>query len=242
MTAPALILIPALNEEQSLPAVLEALRRDVPECDVLVIDDGSSDGTADVARRAGVLLARLPYNLGVGGAMRTGFRFAADAGYLRAVQFDADGQHDVAAIPRLLAALDGGNDLVIGSRFADATTTYKPGRVRGGAMGMLRRLVSLLAGQRFTDTSSGFRAYSRTAIEYFARAFPLEYLSDTVESLLLAVYAGMRVSEVPVTMQKRAAGLASTRNLRLAYHYVRMLAVLATMASRRHRQAGSARA
>lgn len=237
MSASTLILIPALNEEQSLPGVIAALRSDGPECDVLVIDDGSRDATAEVARRAGVLVARLPYNLGVGGAMRTGFRFARDAGYQRVVQFDADGQHDVRDISRLLEAVDAGAEVVVGTRFGNQSTTYTPGRIRGGAMGVMRRLVSALAGQQFSDTSSGFRAYSRTAIEYFATMFPLEYLSDTVESLLLAVYAGLRVTEVPVRMHARAAGIASTRNLRLAYHYVRMLAVLAAMTSRRPRSA-----
>jgi glycosyltransferase involved in cell wall biosynthesis len=236
MAARALIMLPALNEEQSLPGVLEALRREAPDCDVLVIDDGSHDATADVARRAGVLVAQLPFNLGVGGAMRTAFRFATDAGYERAVQFDADGQHDASAIRQLLDAVDAGSDLVVGSRFADHALTYRTGMIRGAAMAIMRVLLSLLAGQRFSDTSSGFRAYSRHAIVWFAATFPLEYLSDTVESLLLAVYAGMRVSEVPVRMQPRAGGMASTRNLRLAYHYLRILAVLATMASRRSRR------
>lgn len=203
---------------------------------MLVIDDGSSDDTAEVARRAGVMVARLPFNLGVGGALRTGFRFAVRHGYQRAVQFDADGQHDVPGLHALLGELDRGADVVVGSRFATGRDEYHTSVVRGSAMGVLRFALSLLAGQRFTDTSSGFRAYSRPVIEYFAHAYPLEYLSDTVESLLLACYAGFTVVETPVTMRQRSGGVPSNRNFRLIYHYVRLLLVLIAMASLRQRR------
>ena len=236
MAARTLVIIPAFNEEESLPAVLAALRRGAPQHDVLVVDDGSGDGTAAAARAAGVMVARLPFNLGVGGALRTGFRFAARHGYQRAVQFDADGQHDVAALDDLLEELDRGADVVVGSRFAGGRDEYRTGPVRGGAMSVLRLALSLLSGQSFTDTSSGFRAYSRRVIEYFADAYPLEYLSDTVESLLLACYAGFNVVEVPVTMRERSGGVPSNRNVRLIYHYVRLLLVLLAMASLRQRR------
>ena len=237
MNERTLVIIPAFNEEESLPGVLAALRAEAPGYDVLVVDDGSGDGTSSVARSAGVMVARLPFNLGVGGALRTGFRFAGRHGYRRAVQFDADGQHDVAGLNTLLAELDRGADVVVGTRFASRQDGYRTGAMRGGAMSVLRLALSLLAGQRFTDTSSGFRAYSRPVIEYFAHAYPLEYLSDTVESLLLACYAGFNVVEVPVTMRERSGGVASTRNFRLIYHYVRLLLVLAAMASLRQRRA-----
>lgn len=236
MLARTLVIIPALNEEESLPAVLATLRGGAPGCDVLVIDDGSSDATSAVARAAGVMVARLPFNLGVGGALRTGFRFAARHGYDRAVQFDADGQHDVASIDALLAELDGGADVVVGSRFATGRDEYRTSKVRGSAMRILQLALTVLSGQRFTDTSSGFRAYSRPVIEYFAHAYPLEYLSDTVESLLLACYAGFTVVETPVTMRERRGGVASNRNLRLIYHYVRLMLVLVAMASLRQRR------
>jgi glycosyltransferase involved in cell wall biosynthesis len=237
MSERTLVIIPAFNEEESLPVVLATLRAEAPQYDVLVVDDGSGDRTAVVARRAGVMVARLPFNLGVGGALRTGFRFAVRHGYQRAVQFDADGQHDVAALNTLLRELDGGADVVVGTRFAAGQDGYRTGAVRGGAMSVLRLALSVLAGQRFTDTSSGFRAYSRGVIEYFADAYPLEYLSDTVESLLLACYAGFNVVEVPVTMRERSGGVPSTRNIRLIYHYVRLLLVLMAMASLRQRRA-----
>jgi glycosyltransferase involved in cell wall biosynthesis len=236
MPARTLIIIPALNEEAALPAVLAGLREVDLALDVLVIDDGSSDGTADVAAAEGAMVARLPFNLGVGGALRTGFRFASRNGYDRAVQFDADGQHDARDLRAMLDALDNGADVVVGTRFGPGQSGYRTGLVRGGAMSMLRLALALLTGRRFTDTSSGYRAYSRPVIDYFARAYPLEYLSDTVESLLLACYAGFSTVEIPVTMRLRSTGIPSTRNLRLIYHYGRLLLVLFAMASLRQRR------
>ena len=237
MAKKTLIIIPAFNEEASLPGVLAGLRLNAPEHDVLVVDDGSTDRTAEVAATHGATVATLPFNLGVGGAVRTGFQFAVRQGYDRAIQFDADGQHDPLEIPGLLGELDAGADLVIGSRFADGSHEYNPGRVRGRAMGLLRLTLNLLAGQRFTDTSSGFRAYSRRLLEFFARTYPVEYLSDTVEALLLACYAGFTVVERPVVMHRRAGGAPSNRNVKLIYHYLRLLLVLASTASLRGRAA-----
>lgn len=231
-----LIVIPAWNEEAALPAVLRELARRVPEHDVLVVDDGSTDATARVARAMGVPVASLPFNLGIGGALRTGFRYAVQHGYDRAVQFDADGQHDPDSIATLLDALDAGADLVVGSRFASEEHEYAVSPVRGTAMRLLRVAVSLLARQRFTDTSSGFRAFSRPMLEYFARTYPVEYM-DSVEALLLACYAGFRVVELPVAMRHRVAGAASNRNLKLLYHYVRLLIVMLSQAPLRRRRA-----
>jgi glycosyltransferase involved in cell wall biosynthesis len=234
-----LVIIPALNEEDALPAVLADLAARCPELDVLVVDDGSRDRTADVARAAGVLVAPLPYNLGIGGALRTGFRYAMRTGYERAVQFDADGQHDPAEIAKLLAALDDGADMVIGSRFAGETTDYTVGRVRRRAMRLLHFTVRVLSGKSFTDTSSGFRAFDRETLTLFATTYPVDYM-DSVEALLLAVYSGLRVVEVPIQMRHRAAGVASNRNFKLIYHYLRLFVVLISSASRRGRHAGEA--
>lgn len=224
-----LILIPAYNERDALPGVLADLRAIVPEHDVLVVDDGSADDTADVAEAAGAIVARLPFNLGIGGALRTGFRYAVRHGYDRAVQFDADGQHEAREIQHLLAALDAGADMAIGGRFAGEAISYEVGRVRNGAMRILRLGVSLLSGQRFTDTSSGFRAFSAPVLELFARTYPAEYM-DSVEALLLACYAGFDVVEVPAEMRHRQAGTPSNRNLRLIYHYLRLLIVMVVTA------------
>jgi glycosyltransferase involved in cell wall biosynthesis len=225
-------LIPAFNEEEALPGVLAELREAVPDLDVVVISDGSRDRTAEVARAAGVNVVELPYNLGIGGALQTGFRFAQRGGWTRAVQVDADGQHDPGQIARLLGALDEGADLVIGTRFAESDSGYQVGRTRGRAMGAMRIAVRMLSGRRFTDTSSGFRAFSADVIAFFAETYPSEYM-DSVEALLLALRQGFAVVEVPVTMRERQAGTASNRNLRLAYHFIRLAVVMVSGASRR---------
>ncbi len=166
----------------------------------------------------------LPFNLGIGGALRTGFRYAVELGYERAVQLDADGQHDASEIASLLAALDDA-DLVIGSRFAGESTTYDLGRTRRGAMRILQSSLRLLSGRTFTDTSSGFRAFNRPVLECFARTYPAEYM-ESVEALLTAHYEGFRIAEIPVHMAPRSGGEPSNRHLKLAYHYIRVLTQL----------------
>ena len=233
ITSPVLVIVPAHNEAEALPGVLEALRRSssITDLHIVVVDDGSTDATADVARTAGVLVLSLPYNLGIGGALRTGFRYAIEHGYERAVQLDADGQHDPDLIPDLLAHLDGA-DLVIGSRFAPGADGYEVGRTRRKAMHLLEFLIRVLTGQSFTDTSSGFRAFNRPVLEYFARHYPSDYM-ESVEALLAASYEGFKIVEVPVHMSPRADGTPSNVRLKLAYHFIRVLLSLLTNASRR---------
>lgn len=220
-----LVIIPAFNEHEALPGTLAELAATVPSYDVVVIDDGSSDDTAEVAERLGATCLRLPFNLGIGGALRTGFRYAVDNGYSRAIQFDADGQHDASQISAILSPLDDGADMVIGSRFA-GVGDYRVGRSRGLAMGFLRWSIQRLAGRKFTDTSSGFRSFDRGVLEMFAVDYPIEYM-DSVEALVLACRAGFDVREVPVTMRERMGGQASNRRFRLLYHYLRVLVSLA---------------
>jgi glycosyltransferase involved in cell wall biosynthesis len=217
--------------------VLEELQRERPDLHVLVVSDGSSDATARVARAAGVAVVELPFNLGIGGALRTGFRFAVEHGYQAAVQFDADGQHDPRAVATITAPLADGADLVIGSRFAEGgAPTYEVGRSRRLAMRGLERVVRLLVGRRFTDTSSGFRAFSRRMLVYFAQHYPVEYM-DSVEALVLADNAGFDVREVPANMRGRTGGAPSTRSWRLGYYYARLLVVLLTSYTRPARRA-----
>ena len=235
-----LVIIPALNEEAALAGVIRELRTWSPDVNILVVDDGSTDSTIAVARAAGVHVAPLVFNLGVGGALQTGFRYAVRHGFTRAIQFDGDGQHDASEIPALLAGLDAGADLVIGSRFATATPAtatdaagtdadaspgdgYSVGRIRGGAMRGLQLAVRILGGRPFTDASSGFRAFSAPLLDFFARRYPNEFLGDTAEALLLACRAGFDVVEVPVRMRPRAGGTPSNGRVKLAYHYVRVL-------------------
>jgi glycosyltransferase involved in cell wall biosynthesis len=227
-----LVIIPAFNEEAALPGVLDELARTVPDLDVVVIDDGSSDDTAGVTRAKGVTVVELPFNMGIGGALRTGFRFAVRHGYERGVQFDGDGQHDPSQIQLLLDALDHGADMVVGSRFADETHTYEVGRVRAGAMSVLRFMVRQLSGQSFSDTSSGFRAFSLPVLELFSRNYPYEYM-ESVEALVLALSSGYTVQEIPVRMQHRAPGAPSNRSFKLLYHYVRLMLTITVSATRR---------
>lgn len=222
---PLLFIIPAYNEEAALPGVLVELADAYPEADVVVIDDGSVDDTAVVARAGGAVVLQLPYNLGIGGALRTGFRYAVRNGYQRAVQFDADGQHHPDEVPALLAGLDAGAEMVVGSRFSDGQPGYQVGRLRKAAMGVLTITMRRIAGQDFSDTSSGFRAFSRPILEFFAETYPAEYM-ESVEALFSSVRAGYRVVEVPVTMRGRELGAPSNRTWRLVYHYLRLFVVL----------------
>jgi glycosyltransferase involved in cell wall biosynthesis len=227
-----LVIIPAYNEQEALPGTVQELLAHQPDLDVVVISDGSTDQTAAVARSLGVRVLELPFNLGIGGALRTGFLFAVREGYDAAVQFDADGQHDPAHIKTLIDALEEGADMVIGSRFAKTSAHYDVGGTRRGAMRVLQIVVRLLSGSDYSDTSSGFRGFNRDVLTFFSRNYPSEYM-ESVESLILATFEGFNVVEVPVDMRQRSAGVASSRRLRLAYHYLRLLLVLGSSASRR---------
>jgi glycosyltransferase involved in cell wall biosynthesis len=225
-----LVVIPALNEEDTVGAVIRATHEAL-DCDVLVVDDGSSDRTAVVAHAAGAHLVRHPFNLGVGAALRTGFRFAAERGYEAVLQVDADGQHDPHEAARLLAHLDDGSaDIVVGSRFAAG---YRVGRIRRAAMRLLARTLSRRIGVELTDVTSGFRAFGKSAVQRFSVSYPSAYLSDTVEALLLAADWELRVVEEPVVMGPRMGGQPSAGGPRSALHLVRMVLVIALHKVRR---------
>lgn len=223
---PVLVVVPAWNEREALPELLLELQDRVPDLDVLVVDDGSSDGTADVVRtsgRAQVLV--LPFNVGVGGAMRAGFRYARNQGYATVVQVDADGQHDPKDIAALLALIEDGYDVAIGARFA-GVGDYAVRGPRWWAMRLLAASVSRLANVRLTDVTSGFRASGPAAVRLFATDYPPEYLGDTVESLVLAGRSGMRLGQVPVAMRARRGGQPSQSAVRSTIYLARALLVL----------------
>ncbi|MGC4868760.1 glycosyltransferase family 2 protein [Micromonospora sp. DT53] len=226
-----LIIIPALNESGSIADVVGEIRGELPGVDVLVVDDGSTDRTAAVAAAAGALVAKLPYNLGVGGAMRLGYRYARDHDYEVAIQIDADGQHDPRYVPKLVDLLDD-NDLVIGARFA-GEGDYKVGGPRRWAMVMLSAVLSRVAHTKLTDTTSGFRAANRRVIEMFATWYPAEYLGDTVETLVHTARRGYRIRQVPVAMRKRMAGTPSHSPARAMIYLGRAFAVLTLALIRR---------
>jgi glycosyltransferase involved in cell wall biosynthesis len=168
-------------------------------------------------------------NLGVGGALRTGFRYAVANGFDRAVQVDGDGQHDPAQIPVLLEAADNGTHLVVGTRFADES--YTVSRSRRSAMRMLSRLVRWTTGLRLDDVTSGFRVISEPLLSRFAIEYPAEYLGDTVEAIVIAHRSGACVDQVPVAMAPRATGKATSRT-RAAGHVARVLLALTVRRAR----------
>jgi glycosyltransferase involved in cell wall biosynthesis len=226
------VIVPAWNEREALPGVLAELAASLPHADVLVVNDGSTDGTADVARATGTaMVLDLPLNLGVGGAMRAGYRFAAREGYDAAVQVDADGQHDPADVQRVVAALADGADVVIGARFA-GVGTYSVRGPRRWAMSVLSGVLSRIAGTRLSDTTSGFRASNRRAILLFADEYPAEYLGDTVESLVIACRAGLTVRQIGVEMRPRAGGTPSHNPAKAALFLGRAILALVIALSR----------
>ncbi|MFC1417182.1 glycosyltransferase family 2 protein [Streptacidiphilus cavernicola] len=202
-----LIILPAWNEHEGLPAVLAEIKAKVPGADALVVDDGSTDTTAKVAAEAGVTVARLPYNLGVGGAMRLGYRYAYEHDYDVAIQIDADGQHDPGYVSALLQGLETA-DLVIGARFA-GEGNYTVRGPRKWAMSLLSGILSRMAKTRLTDTTSGFKACNKQLIAFFAHWYPVEYLGDTIESMVGAMRLGFVVRQVPVDMRERTTGTPS---------------------------------
>ena len=219
-----LVVLPTFNEEASVGRVIREVRAAAPAATVLVVDDGSKDRSREVALDCGALVLSLPYNLGVGGAMRAGFKYGLRAGFTAAVQIDADGQHDPCAIPALLEQLAAGADVVVGARFAGAGQ-YGVRGPRRWAMRVLAVSISRLAGHRMTDVTSGFRMCNRRAMALFAQHYPVEYLGDTVESLVIASRAGMRVTQVPVEMRQRQDGRASQSAVKASLYLIR--AVLA---------------
>lgn len=217
-----LVVIPALNEEDSVGDVVRAVVAAVPSVRCLVVDDGSSDRTADRAREAGAIVLSLPYNLGVGGAMRAGFRYARDHGHGIVVQVDADGQHDPASILELLDRLSDA-DLVIGARFA-GIGDYGVRGPRRWAMRALAAIMSRVARTRLTDVTSGFKAAGPRAVALFAENFPAEYLGDTIEALVIGARAGLTIRQVPVAMRRRQGGEPSHRPWKAAVYLTRACA------------------
>ena len=218
-------IVPAYNEQDAIGRVIEEIRAFDPSFDVLVIDDASHDATADVARRHGALVVTLPFNLGIGGAVQTGFRFAAQHGYELAARVDGDGQHDPAELGPLVAKVVAGDtDICVGSRFAGGDG-YRSSRSRRIGIRILAGTVSLLTRQRVTDTTSGFQVLDRKAIELFAVDYPHDY--PEVEAALMLHKHRLRLTELPVRMRERSAGRSSIRGARTVYYMAKvMLAIL----------------
>jgi glycosyltransferase involved in cell wall biosynthesis len=225
--------VPAFEEEAAIgPVVAEIVAFD-PSIDVVVVDDGSSDGTGAAAAAAGATVVRLPFNLGIGAAVQTGFRWALERDYDLAVRLDGDGQHDPAELPKLLAPIERGEaDVVTGSRFREDEQGYRPPLGRRVGITWFARLVSVLAGQRVTDTTSGFQALSREGIELFARDYPSDY--PEVEATVLVLKHRLRLVEVPVRMREREHGSSSITFLRSVYYAIKVTLALFVAMGRRY--------
>ena len=226
-------IVPAFNEAGAIGRVVEEIREFDPAIDVVVVDDASADETADIAEGLGATVLRMPFNVGIGGAVQAGFRFALAEDYDVAVRLDGDGQHDASELGKLLAPLERGEaDLVVGSRFVEARGSYRPPLARRRGIRLFARLVSLLGGQRVTDTTSGFLALDRVGIELFAAEYPHDY--PEVEATLVALRSGLRLSQVQVDMRERETGSSSITFVRSLYYIVKVTLALLVASLRRY--------
>jgi glycosyltransferase involved in cell wall biosynthesis len=216
-----LVIVPAYNEERNIAGVIDDLKGNFPQGEILVVNDGSQDNTSGVARCLGINVIDLPYNLGIGGAMQTGFAYAMSGSYDAAVQFDGDGQHVASEIGKLFGPFElNGADLVVGSRFLSEGGFTSSIQRRLGAK-ILSLVVSTIIGKRITDTTSGFRVYSKKAAEFFSSIYPEDY--PEVEAFVLAHKKGLIIEEVPAEMTGRKFGKSSITMKKAVYYMVKVL-------------------
>jgi glycosyltransferase involved in cell wall biosynthesis len=231
-----LVFLPAWNEEENLPAVLEELRRELPEADVLVVDDGSTDATANVARTHGTEVVSFGENRGLPAGIATGYGYALEHGYDLCGRVDADGQHPVEELARLLALVrEGECDVAVGSRFASgdgyAPYRYKPSGARRFGTALLRRSMRVVLRRPFLDATSGMYAVNARALPVLARPYVTE--APEVEALLRLSEEGLRVDEVPVEMRERAGGESKLRGWKALLVVFTVIGTLLTFLRRR---------
>jgi len=216
-----LIIIPAFNEEANIKEVITAVRAHQNGVQIVVINDGSADRTAEIAEAEGVTVLSHPFNMGIGATMQTGFKYAMIKGFDIAVQVDGDGQHPAEQVTDLINALiESKADIVVGSRFMDKSG-YRPSVARGAGIAIFSRLVSVIIGEKVTDTTSGFRASGRRCIEFFSGHYPDDY--PEVEALVLLHKKGFRIKEIPVKMNRRQGGRSSITPLKSIYYMVKVI-------------------
>jgi len=229
-----LVIIPARNEADRIPLVIRKIHSVVPHATILVVEDSSNDDTVLVARAEGALVISLPINIGYGGALQTGFKYAWNEGYERVVTLDADGQHNPDDIPKLLAKLEErGADLVIGSRFVE-DTGYETGGIRRATMKFFSVLTSYLAGQKVADTTSGFQAIGRMPIGLFAEVYPYDY--PNAEVIVDLARHGGKIAEVAIKVHARLGGTSMFDLWSSLYYVVKMnLSILMVLLRKRRR-------
>ncbi len=216
-----LVIIPAYNEEGSVGKVVEEVHTHLPQAEVLVVNDGSTDLTSEIAKSKGAAALDLPFNLGIGGAMQAGYQYAYEKGYDIAIQVDADGQHDPKEIGKLLKALEEKKmDMAIGSRFI-GDLGYKSSTMRRIGISIFSQVISTIVRQRITDPTSGFRASNRKAIQLFASNYPQDYPEP--EAVILLHQCHLKMGEVPVGMSERYSGESSITKIRSIYYMVKVL-------------------
>jgi glycosyltransferase involved in cell wall biosynthesis len=222
-TCTYLAVVPAYNEEGTVARVIRSIHEQAPDLDVVVVDDGSTDATAERAERAGAKVVRHPFNLGIGGAVQSGFTYALEHGYDRLVQVDGDGQHDPTEIHKLIEAMDAdrGVDMVCGSRFLTEESDYVAPISRRTGIHIFAFLLSRIVGQRVTDPTSGFRLYNRRGIALFARDYPHDY--PEVEAVLMVHFHRLSMREVPVRMFQRGGGVSSISSGKSVYYMLKVL-------------------
>jgi len=226
-------IVPALNEEGAIGGVVDEIRAYDQGLEIVVIDDGSIDRTTDVAREHGAHVLRLPFNLGIGGSVQTGFRYAYENGFELAVRVDGDGQHDPSQLGAVVGpVLRGEVDIAVGSRYLERRDGYQSSATRRIGIRILAGTVSALTRQRITDPTSGFQALNRKGITLFAADYPHDY--PEVEALVMLIRHRLRLKEVPVSMRPRAAGRSSIRALSAVYYMVKVLLALFVGSFRRN--------
>lgn len=215
-----LVIIPAFNEAGNIGPTVDQVRAQDLKADIVVIDDGSSDATAQEAARHGAIVLSLPFNLGIGGAVQTGFQYAFAGGYDIAVQIDGDGQHDAAFLPKLIGPVLAGADLSVGSRFMEDSDGFKSSFGRRIGIGFFVHLINVLTGTRVTDPTSGFRAHSKKLIAVFARYYPHDFPEP--EAIVVARRMNAQIAEVPVVMRPRQGGSSSIGNVKSLYYMLKV--------------------
>ncbi len=218
-------LIPAYNEQEAIGKVVSDVKKHLPNADVVVINDGSSDLTAERARKCGAFVLDLPYNLGIGGAVQTGYIFAEEMGYDIAIRLDGDGQHDPMEASKLLEPIENGQaDVVIGSRYAKTGNGYKSSLIRFLGIKLFGAIISCIVHRKISDVTSGYQAVNRRVIEFYSHDYPSDY--PEIETIPLLHWAGFHALEVPVSMKERQAGNTSITPIRSIYYVAKVTLAL----------------